>query len=106
MPLYEYKCGACGEVFNKIARLDDTLAVCPCGNVAQRAAFYRDQTVIANPAAAPAGPEADDVTKHGLRERGWGIDDTYDAIRKSVVEDGEGHKRVDTSKITTRGGKR
>jgi hypothetical protein len=103
MPLYTFAC-ECGERVDKLASYDDVVRVCAvCGGAARRVEFYSEQGVQTEKADIPSseGAYSQEAQKRELKSRGWDIDRTYDAIRKSVVEGPDGNKRVDTTKIAT-----
>lgn len=45
MPRYDYRCPACGDVFERYAGFDDQWMSCGCGSMAERESVYREQFI-------------------------------------------------------------
>ena len=100
MPVYDFTCQA-GHRFTKRAGYDTDVASCVCGEPARRAAFYRPNFVVAG-RSLPPEPDVKAVQEEWFKEvrkAGWTGERAVEGLRASVVEDREGRKFIDTSKM-------
>jgi putative FmdB family regulatory protein len=93
MPRYDFTCPKCG-VFEAYGSLDDSTVECACGNTAHRRPFHGIPNIAGETVAHdPRERFEADKRRH---EKEWGpVDRSYEMLRKSVVEDKQGHKFVD-----------
>jgi hypothetical protein len=100
MPVYDFTCQA-GHEFTKRAGYTDEVAPCACGEPARRAAFYRPNFIVAGQ-TLPDEPDVKSIQQEWfgeVKKRGWTGERAVEGLRKSVVEDKEGRRFIDTSKM-------
>lgn len=102
MPIYDYRCKKCHTTFTRGARYDDVLALCECGEMAQRSPIYMTNNIIAGqslPRRDDAGSIQEEYGKE-VKKRGWSKDRAIEELRANRFTDAEGQMRIDTSKMT------
>lgn len=100
MPVYDFTCQD-GHQFTRRAGYSVEVALCDCGEPARRAAFYRPNFVVAG-RSLPLATDTKSVQEEWFKEvkkAGWTGERAVEGLRKSVVEDKEGRRFIDTSKM-------
>jgi putative FmdB family regulatory protein len=97
MPIYQYRCEACGP-FDKRAGYEDRSIPCRCGGAATRAPFSDSAGVIVEGRLLPTNPvEKQQHEFKKLRESGWDRDRALTGIRKNIKTDKEGRKHFNAA---------
>lgn len=107
MPLYEYRCSACGA-FDLLAGRDDYAIACPrCGDTADRNPVPSSTggIIIRGGPNQPMPPRGDraainEEMHKEVRKRGWTTERTVEEMRKNMSIDERGKRSIDMTKMT------
>lgn len=101
MPIYVYRCSACGD-FEKRAGYEDSSITCECGAAATRRPFSGGGGTIVEGRVLISDPlYAQDKQFKDLRKSGWDGDRAISKMRKNIKTDPQGNKFLDRAGMMT-----